>query len=55
MHMRQVLLFLAVLFAGCTDRTTDVLDAGTYTADAGTICSEDGGIDNDINNCDITP
>ena len=51
MHMRQVLLFLAVLFAGCTDRTTDVLDAGTYTADAGTICSEDGGIDNDINNC----
>jgi len=25
--MRQVLIFLAVLFVGCTDRTTDVLDA----------------------------
>lgn len=50
--MRQVLIFLAVLLIGCTDRTTELVDAGI--PDSGIeepVCSPDAGIENDINNC----
>ena len=50
MHMKQILIFLMVLFVGCTERTIDGLDAGV--PDTGvSFCVNDGGIENDIDNC----